>query len=73
MTFDVEEHLPTPSSPYRVGKIIDEFCAFMADREARGSAYVVGTFAEDHPEAVRQLAAAGHEIGLHNWAHEPVV
>ena len=72
MTFDVEEHLPTPTSPYRVGKIVDRFCEFMAERNGRASTYVVGTFAEAHPDAVRQRAAAGHEIGLHNWVHEPI-
>ena len=72
MTFDVEEHRPQPDSPYRLGQVIDAFCTFMAERSGQASVYVVGTFAQDHPEAVRQLADAGHEIGLHSWTHEPV-
>jgi peptidoglycan-N-acetylglucosamine deacetylase len=32
---------------------------------------VEGVNTEEHPDAVRAIAAAGHEIALHGWAHEP--
>jgi peptidoglycan/xylan/chitin deacetylase (PgdA/CDA1 family) len=31
---------------------------------------VEGVNTGEHPEAVRAIAAAGHEIALHGWAHE---
>lgn len=34
--------------------------------------YVPGWCVETYPEAVEQLAAAGHEIGHHGWLHERV-
>ena len=36
----------------------------------RGTFFVEGVNAERHPEAVRAIAARGHEVGQHAWAHE---
>lgn len=35
----------------------------------RGTFFVLGALAERHPELVREIAAAGHEIGTHGWSH----
>lgn len=32
--------------------------------------FALGLAAERHPELVREIAAAGHEIGTHGWSHE---
>jgi peptidoglycan/xylan/chitin deacetylase (PgdA/CDA1 family) len=33
--------------------------------------FVEGLNAELYPDTLRELAAAGHEVGLHGWRHEP--
>lgn len=37
---------------------------------ARATFFVLGRAAERHPELVREIAQAGHEIGTHGWSHE---
>ena len=36
---------------------------------ARGTFFVLGWAAERHPELVREIADAGHEIATHGWTH----
>lgn len=36
----------------------------------RATCFVLGSIAEDHPDIVRQIAAAGHEVASHGYAHE---
>ena len=38
----------------------------------RGTFFVVGEVAERAPELVREVAAPGHEVGLHGWRHVPL-
>ncbi len=33
--------------------------------------FLVGKKAREHPELVRRIAAAGHEIGVHGYSHKP--
>lgn len=35
----------------------------------KGTFFVLGAVAERHPELVREIAAAGHEVGTHGWSH----
>src|SRR5690606_34947744 len=44
----------------------------MADHGVRSTCYFVGQAAKDHPEVVREVQAAGHEIGCHSLFHETV-
>lgn len=37
---------------------------------ARGTFFVLGWTAERHPDLVRRIARAGHEIGSHGYTHE---
>lgn len=48
------------------GLILDE----LARHEARAVFFVVGRLVEDQPEVVRDIASAGHEIGLHGYEHD---
>ena len=43
----------------------------LAAHGARATFFVVGQRAEQHPELVRAIAAAGHQIGSHSYTHGP--
>jgi polysaccharide deacetylase family protein (PEP-CTERM system associated) len=40
-----------------------------ADAGARATFFVLGAAAAKHPHLVREIAAAGHEVGTHGWSH----
>lgn len=44
----------------------------LAAHGARGTFFVLGWTAERHPELVREIAAGGHEVASHGYAHELV-
>lgn len=46
--------------------ILDE----LARHSAQAVFFIVGRMVEDHPEIVREIADAGHEIGLHGYEHD---
>ncbi len=57
---------------------LSEYCAdntrrlldiLAEDSNARGTFFVLGKFADKHPDVVRQIQDAGHEIGSHGWGH----
>jgi peptidoglycan/xylan/chitin deacetylase (PgdA/CDA1 family) len=41
----------------------------LAEHGARATFFMVGRRAEEHPELVRRVHAAGHQIGSHSYAH----
>jgi peptidoglycan/xylan/chitin deacetylase (PgdA/CDA1 family) len=44
----------------------------MARHGVRSTCYFVGQAAKDHPEVVRDVQSAGHEIGCHSLYHETI-
>jgi peptidoglycan-N-acetylglucosamine deacetylase len=42
----------------------------LAELDLRGTFFIEGWNGLHHPERVQELAARGHEVGLHGWAHE---
>jgi polysaccharide deacetylase family protein (PEP-CTERM system associated) len=42
----------------------------LAARGIRATFFILGLVAEAHPSLVREIAAAGHEVGSHGWSHE---
>ncbi len=44
----------------------------LAEASVRGTFFVLGYVAERHPELVRRIRAAGHEIGCHSYWHRLV-
>lgn len=43
--------------------------ALLADAGARATFFVLGPVAERHPALIREIAAAGHEVGTHGYSH----
>src|SRR5580693_6569481 len=46
--------------------ILDE----LARHSAQAVFFIVGRMVEDHPDVVRDIASAGHEIGLDGYEHD---
>jgi polysaccharide deacetylase family protein (PEP-CTERM system associated) len=42
----------------------------LAERDIRGTFFVLGWIAERHPGLVKRIAAAGHEIASHGFSHQ---
>src|SRR5436305_9795352 len=40
--------------------------------QAKATFFIVGQIAVSHPLLVRDIAAAGHEVGCHSWDHRRV-
>jgi peptidoglycan/xylan/chitin deacetylase (PgdA/CDA1 family) len=62
-------HGPTgddPSVTVGLPRALEALAAF----DLRATFFVEGLNAELYPQALRDIAAAGHEVGLHGWRHE---
>ncbi|MFI5957388.1 polysaccharide deacetylase family protein [Cryptosporangium sp. NPDC051539] len=44
----------------------------LAAHGARATFFMIGTHAARHPDLVRRVADAGHEIGNHTWSHRRI-
>jgi peptidoglycan-N-acetylglucosamine deacetylase len=42
---------------------------FLAELDLPAAFYIPGRVAERYPRRVREILAAGHEVGLHGWTH----
>jgi polysaccharide deacetylase family protein (PEP-CTERM system associated) len=60
------------SWPSRVEANTDRVLQLFDEAEVRGTFFVLGWVAEKFPEVVRRIAAAGHEIASHGYAHRLV-
>ncbi|MER6068688.1 polysaccharide deacetylase family protein [Streptomyces sp. NPDC001817] len=57
---------PDPrSTPY--------FLRLLSDRGVHATFFLLGSQARRSPALVREIAAAGHEIGIHGWLHRPLL
>src|SRR5690606_6346419 len=54
----------------RVEANTDALLELLAETSTRATFFVVGWVAWRHPDLVRRIAAAGHEIGSHSFWHE---
>src|SRR6185436_18035420 len=45
--------------------------ALLAAHAVTATFFVEGWNGVHHPEAVAEIVARGHELGMHGWAHEP--
>lgn len=55
--------------PVRVGDSTRRVLDLLADAGVRGTFFILGWVAERHPDLVRAIHTAGHEIGCHSYAH----
>lgn len=53
----------------RLPAATDRLLGLLAEAGARATFFVLGAAAERHPDLVRRVAAAGHEIATHGWSH----
>lgn len=58
-----------PSMPSRLAASTDRVLALFAEAGIQATFFVLGWNAERQPELVRRVAAAGHEIASHGYAH----
>ena len=56
----------------RVAANTDALLRDFADAGATATFFVVGWVAARHPDLVRRIAAAGHEVGSHSYWHEVI-
>lgn len=71
-TLDVEDHRDDlRDAPSHVA-ITRDIIEFLGERGIRGTFFVVGDVADEHPELTRAIVAEGHEIALHSFRHIPL-
>jgi polysaccharide deacetylase family protein (PEP-CTERM system associated) len=54
----------------RVERNVDLILALLADANATATFFALGWIAERYPAMIRRIAAAGHELASHGFAHE---
>lgn len=69
ITFDLEDNRRDPEQEPRFVAMTERFLAFLERHAARATVFVVGELARSHPRLVHEVAARGHEIGLHGLRH----
>ena len=79
LTFDIEDWHQLvewklngrrgPCSPHVIAQTRD-ILESLAERGIHATFFMLGLVAEAHPSLIREIAAAGHEIGSHGWSHE---
>lgn len=82
LSFDIEEHFQVAafdsvvrrrhweSFESRVERNTQVLLEMLEERGVKATMFIVGWVAERHKSLVRALAAAGHEIACHSYAHE---
>ena len=84
MTVDVEEYFQVhafakvidradwPELPSRLqiglGRVLDLFDRF----QIKATFFMLGVVAQRHPQAVKDIVSAGHELASHGWQHTRV-
>jgi polysaccharide deacetylase family protein (PEP-CTERM system associated) len=80
-TVDVEEYFQVhafegvirrsewPALPSRVEQNVDVLLDLLAEHDVIATFFILGWVADRHPQVVRRIAEAGHEIASHGWWH----
>ncbi len=72
VTFDLEDHRPSPTWEARYEQHCRQLLDFCDERGITATVFVVGRVAERSPALVQEVAARGHELGIHNYEHWPL-
>ncbi|HEY6009705.1 MAG TPA: polysaccharide deacetylase family protein [Geobacteraceae bacterium] len=56
----------------RVGATMEKLLALLAAHGVEATFFVLGSVAEEFPDLVRRIAAAGHEVASHGYSHRLV-
>lgn len=67
---DLERGLAPVDPPPSVVEVLPWLLDALDERGLRATFFVEGLNAELHPDALRTIAARGHEVGCHAWRHE---
>src|SRR4051812_21936618 len=79
LTFDVEDwhqlvewklNGVLPASSGHVLAQTYDILEMLAVRNVRATFFILGLIADAHPQLVKDIASAGHEIGSHGWSHQ---
>src|SRR5262245_33265665 len=62
-------HTEWPGYEDRVVQAGRRLLDVLAEAGARATFFVLGYVAERHPEIIREIAEAGHEVGTHGYSH----
>lgn len=54
---------------YRCENNVHRLLALLEEAKVRGTFFILGWIAERSPQLIREIAAAGHEIGCHGMSH----
>ncbi len=68
----VQEPVALSQGRFGVAEALPRILALLKTAEIRASFFVPAWVAEHHPDAIKTIAAEGHEIGCHGDAHERV-
>jgi polysaccharide deacetylase family protein (PEP-CTERM system associated) len=49
---------------------LDRLLGLLSAGGVRATFFVLGPLVKRHPQAIRRIADAGHEIGCHGWSHD---
>jgi len=60
------------SLPRRSPSLVPRILEHLAERDVRGTFFVLGWLAEREPGIVKAIASAGHEVASHGWSHRRV-
>lgn len=84
MTIDVEEHFQVSAFEKRIDKSewgdqksrvaanIDRILGLLEEVDANATFFTLGCVAERHPDMIRRIVEAGHEIASHGYEHTRV-
>lgn len=54
----------------RIYEGVDRILDSLEERNLKGTFFIVGWLAENHPAVIRKIAQAGHQIGCHTYQHD---